>query len=444
MLKKNPANKLFEPKVIPEKKVLQPEHEAMDKLIVRCLSSEWDDAAWAEVVAAFNREEFPWQIFDSRAKDTQAIGYLYRLFKKRAFDYPLSVAWQGMFWRLYRNNMIILDEFFRIQTIFTQHNLTVILLKGPISQMDLYDNPSVRSVGDIDILAKKSDFKKISGLLVSAGYVVDCDQELDEEGCPVLDHHLVFNRILKTKSQPEKESKLRIEVHYSLWGYHYRMMSQDWLWRNLMAVDFEGRKITVLDIDTNFLALLGHLWVQHEGDEITHLFDLANYLIKYGREMNWAKVALTAYDYELIIPLRRLFCVLRSEWHFPLPKLLLSLFALLPVKEREKHFFAQEEIKNSWFTRFSDDISSGFEYFRIISLDQSIELLSPKPYFKIISQSICLARKLEEYLSKKWAVNSKADNKFVFPVNFYRIFNLKKSAKEPLMIKFDHNVRKLV
>ncbi len=67
-------------------------------------------------------------------------------------------------------NLIKLSEFQKFNSLFEAHNIPVIPLKGIALTQLIYQESSVRRMGDIDILIKETDLKKIKKLITEMGF----------------------------------------------------------------------------------------------------------------------------------------------------------------------------------------------------------------------------------------------------------------------------------
>ena len=72
------------------------------------------------------------------------------------------------------------EEFYNIQDeitkIFNENNINHIYFKGSILSK-IYDDPSVRTRGDIDLYVDNNDFRRAKSLLIENGYIVDTNIE---------------------------------------------------------------------------------------------------------------------------------------------------------------------------------------------------------------------------------------------------------------------------
>ncbi len=136
-------------------------------------------------------------------------------------------------------NVAQLDSWEKVKTAFEENGIDVLMLKG-IYNRELFKNPDLRTMGDIDLLYKPKDRRKIRKALISLGF----DFEGEDRN-----HEKYFC----------KEACVSFELHHTLKMVHnYKAPYYDRLFEN--AVNYEGCKhIFRLSNEDNFLFTLIHL-----------------------------------------------------------------------------------------------------------------------------------------------------------------------------------------
>ena len=93
------------------------------------------------------------------------------------------------------------EEFYNIQDeitkIFNENNINHIFFKGSILSK-IYDDPSVRTRGDIDLYVDNNDFRRAKSLLIENGYILDTNIE----DCM---HHEAY-----------KKNGIEVELHFRM------------------------------------------------------------------------------------------------------------------------------------------------------------------------------------------------------------------------------------
>lgn len=121
--------------------------------------------------------------------------------------------------KYYVSWVILQEKFFKLQDeitdLFNKNNIKHIYFKGSVLSR-LYDDPSVRTRGDIDFYVSLEDFDKANKLLIDNGFVVD----KETEDCA---HHVGY-----------KKYNIECEMHFNMFD-----MDNDKAWRKMFNNPFE-------------------------------------------------------------------------------------------------------------------------------------------------------------------------------------------------------------
>jgi hypothetical protein len=113
--------------------------------------------------------------------------------------------------KLYKRNtfqmLYLCSEMEYINNLCSENQIRVLFLKGPILANDLYEDLSLRTSVDLDILISFADLAKMENLIIKSGYVKDDYIETVLNDWKWRHHHITFNH-------PEKGIKL--EIHWRL------------------------------------------------------------------------------------------------------------------------------------------------------------------------------------------------------------------------------------
>jgi hypothetical protein len=174
---------------------------------------------------------------------------------------------------VYRN-LILSSELAKILSIFSQHGIETICLKGAPLAESLYRNPILRHVGDMDILVHPEDISKAVALLAEQGY----KQAVPQQG---KSHPFHGEPYLKKASFP-----LAVELHWGLDDSKLVDFPKQEIWCRAQPLQFEGVSTLVLSPEDNLLFLANHL-SKHNFQLLKLVGDITELLKKYEQSLDW-------------------------------------------------------------------------------------------------------------------------------------------------------------
>ena len=195
----------------------------------------------------------------------------------------------------YRQNkaraIILLSEAARIAPEFEKRGIPCIPLKGAALAEDLYGDPAMRPMHDVDLLVPQNALSDAREIMIAAGYheeTGDLRAGFEEE----FRSELSFYR-----AAPHP---CRVEIHWGLlnFGGHEEWTRQAFE-RSIMTP--RGRRLT--DEET-LLYLAAHSAYHHQNDRLIWEFDVALLLQSKGTLLNDWAVGELAQTHRLLMPLR--------------------------------------------------------------------------------------------------------------------------------------------
>lgn len=159
------------------------------------------------------------------------INALYQEFKKNTFQ-MLSLS----------------GEMEQVSKLFTENNIRLLYLKGPVMAAELYGDISLRTSKDLDLLIPITDLEKAEELLIKVGY--------KKEGDPTVlndwkwrEHHISY-------FHPQK--RIQLEIHWRLHPRPSKEPSFDELWERKRKSALTTYPVFFLDMEDLFLYLITH------------------------------------------------------------------------------------------------------------------------------------------------------------------------------------------
>lgn len=181
---------------------------------------------------------------------------------------------------LYKN-VIFSTEMENVLSIFSQHGIAVIALKGTILAEQLYGNPSLRTVVDMDILVRPEELSRSGSLLLETGY-----QQLDMKRPWEHAFHEVYYK--------QAQFSLFMELHWNLEDRKLVAVPHEEIWRR--AQPLPAAATLVLSPEDNLLFLSNHLTKQDD-QLLRSLCDITELIKKYDGVLDWEYIVRAAHSW---------------------------------------------------------------------------------------------------------------------------------------------------
>ena len=180
---------------------------------------------------------------------------------------------------LYRN-VIISNELAKVLSVFSQNGISSIVLKGTILAEQLYGNPGLRTITDMDILIKPEELSRAGSLLTEIGY----------KPLPVQQgwNHPFHETYFKQMKPP-----LFVELHWNLDNQKLVTIPQQELWNRARLLQIQGWTTKVLSPEDILLHLSNNLTKQ-SNQVLRSLCDITELLKKYYSILDWKYIIESA------------------------------------------------------------------------------------------------------------------------------------------------------
>ncbi len=177
----------------------------------------------------------------------------------------------------------------KLLTVFEKESILAVPFKGPVLSQILYDDPAVRSYGDLDILISIDDVLCASRLLAEQGFIPEI--ELAEAALAVYmrtEDNIIFYH---------PESHIIVELHWELSGQYLRFpLGLDCFRKNLQVIQIVDWEVNSLSVEDILLYLCIH-GSKHVWSRLEWLCCVAE-LVKSRKDMDWDSIFDRAAEFE--------------------------------------------------------------------------------------------------------------------------------------------------
>ena len=260
--------------------------------------SDWD---WAQLVQRAQRENLA-ALFYVALKHSQRLAELPRALAEqlRLMYLRADIAsWQAV--------RVVED----LLAQFERANVPVVLLKGAALGVVLYPDPSLRQLGDLDILVHEQDKARAAALLQANGFA------------PLLDFVDGFREELGSEQCYTRRGKqaATVDLHWHVINVpsHARQTSVDWFWARTMEASFGKRRAAVLNWDAQLLHLAEHFVIHHQMRGLLWSCDVALLLALHADELDWDEIINAARQFQVLPALNAVLAHVDDVWGVTAP-----------------------------------------------------------------------------------------------------------------------------
>jgi hypothetical protein len=206
-------------------------------------------------------------------------------------------------------NMLLIKEYNNINQLFHNNHIKNIPLKGIYYLKELYDDPGVRPLSDIDILVHRHDLKKAEQVLKNIGYIkkkrlIENNKNMFHEIYHRKQKSVIFTIELHWDIDfPDSPFKVQIE---ELWARAERIQNGLCFFYAFSLED---------DIIFNCVHILRHLGIL----PLKNFCDLSNILSKYSERIDWDAIIERSEHYNVSRPVYIVLLLMQTLFHASVP-----------------------------------------------------------------------------------------------------------------------------
>lgn len=346
------------------------------RLLLACCQPDTEQTNPEELLA-FSRRGVQWPEFLRLAERHQVTSLAYRNLKHCAQEIAPPEAMKAIKDRSdarRRSSLILAGELAKLSRVFAAAGVRVIPLKGPALSLQLYNDLTLRSFVDLDLLARPEDLDTVEEALFSAGLVRAApDFALSPR------QRAYFMRIGRHYAYIHPQNRFHVELHWRLWPNPHLLPPNQTAqaFERCQSINLAGNPVPILADEDNlaFLAIHG---ASHKWTSLKWLCDLVA-LINHLENAQWQRLADAAMQTNLRRPLAQGLALVNALFNLPLPgsaraaiqedrriqELVQLAFTALTVATPSE---PQGNLHRFYHTQYLWKLNDSFEY-RLIALE---------------------------------------------------------------------------
>ncbi|WP_226667517.1 nucleotidyltransferase family protein [Metabacillus litoralis] len=229
-----------------------------------------------------------WDLFIKLSKHHRIYPILYKNLKKFNSDLIPPYVYKFLSVEYKRNTFKMLHlcaEIEYINKCFSEADIQLLFLKGPIIAHSVYGDISLRTSSDIDFLIPLSQLENAEALLANQGYIKDDYIKTVLNDWKWRHHHVTY-------FHPEK--KIKLEIHWRLNPGPGNEPSFEELWRRKAKSNLFDAPTFFLGSEDLFLFLVSH-GARHGWSRLRWLYDIH---LMLELEINWQTTSTLLKKYQ--------------------------------------------------------------------------------------------------------------------------------------------------
>ncbi len=266
-----------------------------------------------------------------------------------------------------QRNMSMSSELIKLLHTLKEEHIKAIAFKGPTLSQMAYGDITLRQYGDIDILIKDKDRRKVIDIMTEAGYIPEIILNSNAEN--------TFFTHVNVIAFYHPISNIRIEIHWELLSKNYAISwEESSLWETQTSIDINNYQISILSIEHLLLYLCAHS-AKHLYERLEWICDIDR-SVRANPDIDWKRINSEASKLGLtrIVYLSLALC--ETLFALELPKM---------MKEESQKDSVMQELKETIIKQnFGQTTSSKKSYSHFILLWKMREKFSDKLRFAFL------------------------------------------------------------
>ncbi|MDP1417458.1 nucleotidyltransferase family protein [Peribacillus simplex] len=231
--------------------------------------------------------DIDWGIFLQLAWHHRVYPLIYSKLKKADNNRIPPHVIQTLYKEFKKNTLQMLHlsgEMEKVSELFTENQIRLLYLKGPVIAADIYGDISLRTSKDLDILIPISDLKRAEELLLSIGYEKEVVPNVLNEW-KWRSHHVVY-------FHPQKN--IQLEIHWRLQPLPLKEPKFNELWERKRVSTLTSYPVYLLGKEDLLLYLISH-GARHGWFRLRWLLDI-DQMLRKGLKLDDINLLISKYQ----------------------------------------------------------------------------------------------------------------------------------------------------
>ena len=173
-------------------------------------------------------------------------------------------------------------ELFSLLELFGAQEIPTLVIKGPVLATRAYEDPSIRSYGDLDMLVRQRDIRRATELMIASGYQAAVSPSAIDAG-------KVPGQYLFSK----QDSSLLVELHNDrTLRYFPRPLPIEDFFARQIRVRVDAQEVPAPCVEDEFVLICVH-GAKHLWERLSWIADVAG-LVSQQTNIDWERAASSA------------------------------------------------------------------------------------------------------------------------------------------------------
>jgi hypothetical protein len=269
------------------------------QLLLSCCRASVSEKDWAKV-KLLSCSSIDWDVFLKLAFRHRVYPLVYRIlnnFAENGLPKQALKNLQGLFESNRQRGLLLTAELVRLIKLFEQKRIPVMPLKGPVLALQIYGDSGLRHAGDLDLLVRPKQVRRVHRLLTESGY-----RRTNSPSFLTTRQRKYSEEMLYHFDYLRDDGRISIEPHWSLVrNKHLFPLNGDHLWARQEITAIGGIPVKTLPLEETLLYLCMH-GATHVWLRLFWLCDLAHLLRKIPL-IDWERLTTLATEQGVQRPL---------------------------------------------------------------------------------------------------------------------------------------------
>ena len=184
-----------------------------------------------------------------------------------------------------QKNMLMTSELLKIMHLLEENNIQALAFKGPALAQMAYGDITLRQYGDLDILIKNKDRRRVIDIITESGYIPEIILNSNTKK--------TFFTHVNVIAFYHPVSNIRIEIHWKMLSKNYAISWKEAnLWQTQTNICINNYQIPILSIEQLLLYLCVHS-AKHLYERLEWISDIDS-SVRTNPDINWETVSSEA------------------------------------------------------------------------------------------------------------------------------------------------------